>query len=61
MNYLNIKPLIIEKIKSEHLIPYIIENICDNSILHHKYISLYVGILKEIKSDTQNKNNTKNL
>ena len=27
MNYENIKPLIIEKVKSEHLIPYIIENI----------------------------------
>lgn len=50
MNYYKIKPLIIEKIKSEHLIPYLIENICDNAILHHKYISLYVGILKEINS-----------
>lgn len=55
MNYEKIKPLIIEKIKSEHLIPYLIENICDNSILHHKYISLYVGILKEIKSDSKSK------
>ena len=55
MNYLNIKPLIIEKIKYDHLIPYIIENICDNSILHHKYISLYVGILKEIKSEHKTK------
>ena len=27
MNYEKIKPLIIEKIKSEHLIPYLIENI----------------------------------
>ena len=50
MNYYKIKPLIIEKIKSEHLIPYLIENICDNAILHHKYISLYVGVLKEINS-----------
>lgn len=50
MNYDKIKPLIIEKIKSEHLIPYLIENICDNAILHHKYISLYVGVLKEINS-----------
>ena len=50
MNYFKIKPLIIEKIKSEHLVPYLIENICDNAILHHKYISLYVGILKEINS-----------
>ena len=50
MNYDKINPLIIEKIKSEHLIPYLIENICDNAILHHKYISLYVGVLKEINS-----------
>jgi hypothetical protein len=55
MNYEKVKPLIIEKIKSQHLIPYLIENICDNSILHHKYISLYVGILKEIKSDNKSK------
>ena len=48
--FFKIKPLVIEKIKSEHLIPYLIENICDNAILHHKYISLYVGILKEINS-----------
>ena len=53
MNYSKIKPLIIEKIKSEHLIPYLIENICDNAILHHKYISLYVGILNEIKTENK--------
>lgn len=53
MNYSQIKPLIIDKIKSKHLIPYLIENICDNAILHHKYISLYVGILKEIESENK--------
>lgn len=52
-NFYNIKREILKHIKKEHLIPYIIENILEKSILHHRYITLYVSILKEI--DYKNK------
>ena len=35
----------------DYLIPYIIEKLIENSIVHHIYIPLYVGILKEVKSN----------
>lgn len=49
-NFSNIKSDILNHIKKEHLIPYIIENILEKSILHHRYTHLYVSILKEIKA-----------
>lgn len=48
MNYEQLKPLIIGRINKEYMIPYLIENIIEKSILHKKYIPLYVGILKGI-------------
>ena len=52
-NYEKIKVEIIKLINKEYFIPLIIESLIEKSILHHRYIPLYVGILKEIKS--QNK------
>lgn len=49
-NYETIKKEILEKIDVEYIIPYIIEKLAENSMVHHIYIPLYVGILKEIKS-----------
>lgn len=49
-NFPNIKSNILNHIKKEHLIPYIIENILEKSILHHRYTHLYVSILKEIEA-----------
>ena len=49
-NFSNIKSDILNHIKKEHLIPYIIENILEKSILHHRYTHLYVSILKEIEA-----------
>mgnify|MGYP001195055903 FL=1 len=49
-NFDTIKGLIVKLINKEHLIPYIIETIIEKSILHHRYIYLYVSILKEIKN-----------
>ena len=37
-NFSTIKGEILKHIKKEHLIPYIIENILEKSILHHRYI-----------------------
>lgn len=48
MNYESLKPKIISQITQEHIVPYIIENIVEKAILHHIYIPLYVGILKDI-------------
>jgi hypothetical protein len=53
-NYEVIKKEIISKINVEYIIPYIIEKIAENSIVHHIYIPLYVGILKEIDSNKKN-------
>tara|TARA_Y100001960_G_scaffold287470_1_gene325682 strand:+ start:3767 stop:4546 length:780 start_codon:yes stop_codon:yes gene_type:complete len=50
-NYLILKKEIIEKINVDYLIPYIIEKLVENSIVHHIYIPLYVGIIKEINSN----------
>ena len=49
-NYLVLKELIIQKINADHIIPYIIHKIVESSMVHHIYIPLYVGILKEINS-----------
>ena len=55
-NYNIIKPQIIDKINStDYIIPYVIESIFENSILHHIYIPLYVGIIKEIVSESKNR------
>lgn len=48
-NFDIIKADIVKLINKEHLIPYIIETIIEKSILHHRYVHLYVSILKEIK------------
>ena len=60
INYTIIKEEIIGSINKEYFIPLIIESLIEKSILHHRYIPLYVGVLKEIQS--QNKINliTKN-
>ena len=39
-NYEKIKNIIFKKITGEYIIPYIIENLVENSILHHIYIPL---------------------
>lgn len=49
-NFEDIKEKILNHIKKEHLLPYIIENLLEKSILHHRYVLLYVSILKEINS-----------
>jgi len=48
-NFDIIKTDIVKLINKEHLIPYIIETIIEKSILHHRYVHLYVSILKEIQ------------
>lgn len=50
-NYETIKSKIIDSITKEYFIPLIIENLIEKSILHHRYIPLYVGVIKEIKSE----------
>uniref|UniRef100_A0A6C0L3B3 MIF4G domain-containing protein n=1 Tax=viral metagenome TaxID=1070528 RepID=A0A6C0L3B3_9ZZZZ len=55
-NYHVLKPKIIEQVNSvDYIIPYLIENIVENSILHHIYIPLYVGIIKDIKCSQKDK------
>ena len=49
-NYEVLKKEIIQKINVDHIIPYIINQLTENSITHHIYIPLYVGILKDIQS-----------
>ena len=51
-NYDTIKPKIINLVNKdkEYIIPYIIESLIEKSILHHRYISLYVGIIDGIES-----------
>ena len=49
-NFETIKDSIVKLINKEHLIPYIIETIIEKSILHHRYVHLYVSILKEINN-----------
>ena len=53
MNYSTLKPLIIQQINKEYMIPYLIENIMEKSILHTKYIPLYVGVLNDIPFDNK--------
>ena len=48
VNYEILKPQILQHITKDYIIPYIVETIFEKSILHHRYISLYVGILKEM-------------
>ena len=52
-NFEVIKNEISTLINKEHLIPYIIETVIEKSILHHRYIKLYVSVLKDI--DSKNK------
>ena len=52
-NFEVIKTEISTLINKEHLIPYIIETVIEKSILHHRYIKLYVSVLKDI--DSKNK------
>jgi hypothetical protein len=52
-NFEIIKNEISTLINKEHLIPYIIETVIEKSILHHRYIKLYVSVLKDI--NTKNK------
>ena len=49
-NFEVIKNEISNLINKEHLIPYIIETVIEKSILHHRYIKLYVSVLKDIDS-----------
>tara|TARA_B100001094_G_scaffold129859_1_gene125753 strand:- start:1898 stop:2683 length:786 start_codon:yes stop_codon:yes gene_type:complete len=53
-NYEKLRVNIIQKIKVPHIIPYIINKLTENSITHHIYIPLYVGILKDINSRNKN-------
>lgn len=50
-NYEILKQKIIDIIKVDHIIPYIIQQLTESSMKHHIYIPYYVGILKEIKSE----------
>tara|TARA_B100001094_G_scaffold325480_1_gene379903 strand:+ start:22862 stop:23653 length:792 start_codon:yes stop_codon:yes gene_type:complete len=50
VNYKTLKEEIIALIKKDYIIPYIIENLIEKSILHHRYIPLYVGVIKDIHS-----------
>lgn len=59
-NFETIKSSIIKLINKEHLIPYIIETIIEKSILHHRYVHLYVSILKEIENKNKLELITKN-
>jgi len=52
-NYEKIKVDIIKKINKDYFIPLIVENLIEKSILHHRYIPLYVGVLKEIESQSK--------
>ena len=52
-NFEVIKTEISTLINKEHLIPYIIETVIEKSILRHRYIKLYVSVLKDI--DSKNK------
>ena len=53
-NYIILKKEIIQKITVDHIIPYIIQKLVENSMIHHIYIQYYVGILKEINSPKKN-------
>ena len=59
-NYIIIKEKIIKSINKEYFIPMIVENLIEKSILHHRYIPLYVGVLKEIVSQNKVRLVTKN-
>lgn len=48
LNYDTLKPKIINQIKVDYIIPYVIEILIDKSIIHRNYIPLYVGIIKDI-------------
>jgi len=48
INYNTLKPQILEQINKDYIIPYIVEGIFEKSILHHRYIHLYVGLLKDM-------------
>ena len=48
MNYESLKIDIMKLITKDHLLPYIIETLVEKCILHHRYINLYVGIIKDI-------------
>ncbi len=52
-NYETIKVEIVKLINKEYFVPLIIENLIEKSILHHRYIPLYVGVLKEINSNNK--------
>lgn len=53
VNYDVLKPKIIGQIKVDYIIPYVIENIIDKSIIHINYIPLYVGIIKDIPFESK--------
>lgn len=55
INYDILKNKIISQINVDYIIPYVIENIIEKSISHHKYIPLYVGVIKEIPFDSKYK------
>lgn len=48
LNFESLKPKILQEINKDFLVPYIIENIFEKSILHHNYIELYVEILNDM-------------
>ena len=52
MNYESLKIDIMNLITKDHLLPYIIETLVEKCILHHRYINLYVGIIKDIHNKT---------
>ena len=54
-NYTIIKSEIINIVNKDYLVPYIIENLIEKSILHHRYTELYVSIIKEINIPNKNK------
>ena len=49
-NYEILKRDIMSNIKVDYIIPYIVETLAEHSLVHHIYIPLYVGILKDIPS-----------
>ena len=52
-NYSIIKQDIMMLITKEYILPLIIEQLIEKSILHHRYIPLYVGIIKEISYESK--------
>ena len=51
-NYEILKEQIMNSVTKDYLLPYIIETLVEKCILHHRYVYLYVGIIKDINNKT---------